>query len=88
MSKKPRNFKKEYKKWQSSPKQIADRAARNKARRAMVKAGKAKKGDGKDVAHKDSNPRNNSKTNLTMQSVKTNRGRLGEGGRKRKKKKK
>lgn len=46
-----RDYKKEYKKFQSSTKSKKDRAARNKCRRKGVKAGKVSKGDGKDLHH-------------------------------------
>lgn len=46
-----RNYRDEYDKYQGTPEQIKKRAQRNAARAKMVKAGKAKKGDGKDVAH-------------------------------------
>jgi hypothetical protein len=69
-----RNYKKEYQEYQGTPEQIAKRSSRNKARRAMVKAGKAKKGDGLDVDHKNSNPKDNSTKNLRMASQKFNRG--------------
>jgi len=39
----------------------------------MVAAGKARKGDGKDVAHKNGNPKDNRKSNLTTQSKSKNR---------------
>ena len=47
----PRNYRAEYDKYQGKPEQIKNRAARNAARAKMMKAGKVKKGDGKDVAH-------------------------------------
>lgn len=47
----PRNYKREYETYQGTPEQIKKRAMRNAARAKMVKAGKAKKGDGKDVDH-------------------------------------
>lgn len=54
-----------YDKSQSSPEAKKRRAARNKARRQMEKAGKVKKGDGKHIDHKrplsqggSNNPRN------------------------------
>lgn len=50
-----------------------DRASRNSARSEAVKAGKAHKGDGKDVDHKDSNPRNNKKGNTQVISASKNR---------------
>lgn len=46
-----RDYRKEYDRYQGKPEQIKNRAMRNAARAKMVKAGKAKKGDGKDVAH-------------------------------------
>jgi len=39
-------------KYQASPEQKKNRAARNAARAKLMKAGKVRKGDGKDVAHK------------------------------------
>ena len=56
-------------------KTVADRTARVLARREMIKNGKAKVGDGKDVDHKDGNPQNNSKRNLRIMDVNTNRSR-------------
>ena len=64
---------KEYANYQGKPEQIKRRASRNAARAEMVKAGKAHKGDGKDVAHKNGNPNDNRKGNLTTQSKKENR---------------
>ena len=46
-----RNYKKEYKKFQSSEEQKKKRAARNKARRKAVKKGTVKKGDNNDMSH-------------------------------------
>ena len=46
-----RNYRKEYDTYQGKPDQIKKRAMRNAARAKMMKAGKVKKGDGKDVAH-------------------------------------
>lgn len=60
-------------KYNSKPEQIKRRAKRNAARAKMVKAGKARKGDGKDVAHLNNNPHNNSASNLRMQSKAKNR---------------
>jgi hypothetical protein len=39
----------------------------------MIEAGKVKKGDGKDVAHADNNPHNNSMRNLLVQPPRKNR---------------
>ena len=69
----PRDYKKEYKRDHATAKAKKDRAARNTARNRSNAAGKTKKGDGKDVDHKDGNPRNNSKSNTRVQSRKTNR---------------
>lgn len=70
-----RNYKKEYANYQGKPDQIKKRAKRVMARRALEKAGIAKKGDGKDVDHKKhlSKGGTNSRKNLRMRSVKSNR---------------
>lgn len=60
-------------KYNAKPEQKKKRAARNKARRAMIRAGKARKGDGKDVMHKDGNALNNSSSNWKLGSKKENR---------------
>jgi len=57
---KKRDFKREYKSYHKKPKQKKRRAQRNAARRKMVKAGKVKKGDGKDIDHKSRQTSNNS----------------------------
>lgn len=49
------------------------RAARNAARAMLKKKGVVRKGDGKDVDHKDGNPHNNSKGNLRVMSKYKNR---------------
>jgi len=68
-----RNYKKEYANYQGKPAQIKRRTARNKARRLMTKAGKVRKGDGKDVDHSDSNPLNNKRKNLRVKPKSKNR---------------
>ncbi len=70
---KKRNYKREYALYHGKPEQIKRRAARNKSRRDAVKAGKASKGDGKDVHHKDGNPKNNSSKNTAVISRSKNR---------------
>lgn len=60
-------------KYNSKPEQVKRRMARNRARAAMIREGKARKGDGKDVGHKDSNPHNNNKSNLRIESKAHNR---------------
>jgi hypothetical protein len=69
----PRDYKKEYAKFQSSTESKKDRAHRNKVRREALRDGRVKRGDGKDIDHKDGNPRNNSKKNLRVVSKSTNR---------------
>ena len=59
-----RNYKREYKTYHKKPTQKKRRAQRNTARRAMTKAGKVRKGDGKDVDHKNRNTADNRKKNL------------------------
>lgn len=54
-------------KYNSKPSQVKRRSNRNKARR------KIKCPAGKDVHHKDGNPMNNKRSNLTCSSVKKNR---------------
>lgn len=54
-------------KYNSKPSQVKRRSNRNKARR------KKSCPTGKDVHHKDGNPMNNKKSNLTCSSVKRNR---------------
>lgn len=68
-----RNYREEYANYHSKPSQKKKRAQRNAARRKMEKAGRARKGDGKDVAHKDNNTSNNGKKNLSVQSKSKNR---------------
>ena len=46
-----RNYPKEYRDYGGTPEQIQRRSERNKARREAIKAGKVKKGDGKEVDH-------------------------------------
>jgi len=73
MPRKKRDYKDEYQKYHSKPEQKKNRASRNAARAKMERAGKVRKGDGKDVAHKNNNPRDNRKSNLGVQSKKSNR---------------
>lgn len=68
-----RNYRSEYKNYHSKPEQKKNRASRNTARRKMVAAGKAKKGDGKDVAHRNGNPKDNRRSNLKVASASKNR---------------
>lgn len=47
-----RDYKKEYKNYHGKPKQRKERAARTAARELMIKKGRVRKGDGKDIDHK------------------------------------
>jgi hypothetical protein len=76
LAKKPRNYRKEYDEYQGTPEQKKRRAQRNAARRKAMKAGKVKKGDGKEVDHLGSNRKgklNNGKVKVV--SKKKNRSR-------------
>jgi hypothetical protein len=69
-----RNYKAEYEKYHADPAQKKNRAARNAARAKMMKAGKVKKGDGKDVAHvKAFDKGGNNGTGLKVESKSRNR---------------
>lgn len=68
-----RDYKAEYAAYHSKPDQIANRSSRNKARRKMVADGKAKPGDGKDVDHRDGDPQNNARSNLSILGRRANR---------------
>jgi hypothetical protein len=61
------------KKYNAKPLQKKRRAQRNAARASMMKAGKVRKGDGKDVAHRDNNTAHNNRGNLAVQSKAKNR---------------
>ena len=60
-------------KYNSQPEQKKNRASRNAARRAAEKAGKVRKGDGRDVDHKNMNPKDNRKSNLQVMDKSKNR---------------
>ena len=68
-----RNYKREYKKYHKKPKQKKRRAQRNAARRKLSKAGKVRKGDGKDVHHKNRKTSDNRRKNLRVTSKSKNR---------------
>ena len=65
-----RDYKKEYADYHSKPEQIKRRSQRNEARRSLKDRKDIK---GKDVHHKDNNPMNNDKSNLSIVSQKYNR---------------
>ena len=66
-----RNYRQEYDRYQGKPDQIKKRTSRNAARNALKKAGVNVAG--KDVAHKNGNPRDNRRSNLTTQRPSQNR---------------
>lgn len=66
-----RNYRKEYDNYHSKPEQRANRSSRNKARRKAKKAGYAVAG--KDIDHKNGNPRDNRLSNLSIKSKSANR---------------
>ena len=70
-----RNYRDEYDKYQGQTEQILRRAGRVQSRRNAIKAGKASVGDGKDIHHKDGNPRNMKLSNLKPMNMSTNRSR-------------
>jgi len=65
-----RDYKKEYADYHSKPEQVKRRTKRNEARRSLKDRKDIK---GKDVHHKDNNPMNNDKSNLSIVSQKYNR---------------
>lgn len=68
-----RDYSEEYKRYASSAKAKAERAARNKARRSALRKGLVHKGDSLEIDHKNSNPRDNRPSNLRVVSRHTNR---------------
>lgn len=66
-----RNYKAEYLTYHASPEQKRRRAQRNAARRKMERAGRVRKGDGKDVHHK--NGMSNHSSNLAVLPRSVNR---------------
>jgi len=71
--KKKRNYRKEYDNYQSKSKQKKNRASRNASRSILKKKRKVRKGDGKDVHHRDGNPKNKKRSNLKVTSKSKNR---------------
>lgn len=70
---KKRNYRKEYDRYQGTAEQKKNRAKRNAARRKLEKAGKVRKGDGKDVDHKNGVKAGNGSKNLRVKSKSSNR---------------
>ncbi|MBT4085505.1 MAG: HNH endonuclease [Alphaproteobacteria bacterium] len=71
--KKKRDYKKEYR--ENHKPNLKDNNARHRARYAAEKAGKVHKGDGKEIDHKNNNPRDNSSGNTRVMSKAANRAR-------------
>jgi hypothetical protein len=69
----PRNYKKEYATHGSLPAQKKRRASRNAVRNKLAKAGAVRKGDGKEVDHKNMNPMDNRASNIRIVPKKINR---------------
>jgi hypothetical protein len=72
---KPRPYKKEYEQYDGTPAVKKKRAARNKARRMLEREGLVKKGDGKDVDHKQALSKGGTSTrsNLRVKAASDNR---------------
>ena len=66
-----RNYKKEYANYHAKPAQKQNRASRNAARSTLKQAGVNVAG--KDVAHRNGNPRDNRRANLTVKPASKNR---------------
>jgi hypothetical protein len=60
-------------KYESSPRQVKRREGRNAARRKLEAEGKVRKGDGKDVDHRNHNTLDNSLHNIHAMSASANR---------------
>lgn len=73
----------EYDRFQSSEEAKKDRASRNAARRYAISRGMVSRGDGKDIDHKNSSPRDNRSSNLRVVSRAANRGKKEDSRRKR-----
>lgn len=70
-----RNYRAEYKEYHASEEQKHRRAQRNKARRDAEKAGKVRKGDGKEVDHSGMNRKGDLGKKIKIVSKKKNRSR-------------
>ena len=69
----PRDYKREYSQYHAKPEQKKRRAGRNAARRYAVREGMVKKGDGREVDHKNLDTTNNAPSNLRIMSKRMNR---------------
>ena len=66
-----RDYRKEYDRYHARPEQVKRRTSRNAARNKLKKAGVAVAG--KDVAHRNGNPRDNRRGNLAVKTASQNR---------------
>ena len=73
-------------KYNSSPEQKKRRAQRNKIRRKLEREGKVRKGDGKDVDHRNHNTSDMSSDNISIMDRSSNRAKNQWDKRKKKKK--
>jgi hypothetical protein len=71
--KKARNYRREYDNYHSKAEQRANRVKRVLARRKLMKMGRVRKGDRKDVDHINGNPQDNSIKNLRARDRSENR---------------
>jgi hypothetical protein len=71
----PRDYKQEYREYQGTPEQLKNRAKRNAARRELMRDGRVRKGDNRDVDHKRGLMAggSNAASNLRVQSEHANR---------------
>lgn len=68
-----RNYRQEYDKYHAKPEQKKRRAGRNAARRYAIREGLVKKGDSREVDHRNFDATNNSPSNLRVMSKTMNR---------------
>lgn len=73
--KRDRNYKRENANYASKPEQIANRVARNKARRQAIKAGTVSVGDGMDLDHKTPLSKGGSNTASNLRVVPASKNR-------------
>lgn len=72
----PGQIRRQVKGYNSRPEQVKERSENNQARRMLMKEGKVRKGDGKDVDHKRPQREGgtNKRSNLRVVSASRNRG--------------
>jgi len=68
-----RDYKREYQQYHAKPEQKKRRAGRNAARRYAIREGLVKKGDSREVDHRNFDATNNSPSNLRIMSRTQNR---------------